>query len=78
MHRLLQHWYHLYITPFFSHPLIFLQDELELLNHTALDSGGRNDHELRTAPVLTRGAYLAAGFFERSTQYGVLGSVLGV
>ncbi|CAL1701481.1 unnamed protein product [Somion occarium] len=53
-------------------------EELQLLNHTALESRDRTDHELQTAPILTRGAYLAAGFYGKSSQYGVLGSVLGI
>ena len=51
------------------------QEELDLLNHTAVESRDRTDHELYTAPVLTRGAFLAGGF---SSQYGVLGGVLGL
>ena len=55
--------------------LMLSQEELDLLNHTAVESRDRTDHELYTAPVLTRGAFLAGGF---SSQYGVLGGVLGL
>ncbi|KAH8106066.1 hypothetical protein BXZ70DRAFT_918051 [Cristinia sonorae] len=53
-------------------------EELQLLNHTALETRDRSDHELRTAPLLTRSAYLAAGFHGINSQYGVLGSALAV
>ncbi|KAI0824647.1 hypothetical protein BC628DRAFT_1377114 [Trametes gibbosa] len=35
-------------------------------------------HELRTAPLFTRDAYLASGVVEEGSQYGVLGRVLSV
>ncbi|THH33650.1 hypothetical protein EUX98_g521 [Antrodiella citrinella] len=53
-------------------------EELQLLNHSVVESRDRSDHELRTAPLLTRGAYLAAGFPGINSQYGVLGSALAV
>lgn len=53
-------------------------EELELLNHSAIDSRDKTDHELRTAPLLTREAYLAAGVHSANSQYGVLGSALAV
>ncbi|KAG1874594.1 hypothetical protein DFJ58DRAFT_757835 [Suillus subalutaceus] len=54
-------------------------EELELLHDNISDVRGRsNDHELRTAPIITRDAYVAAGYREGATQYGVLGSILSI
>jgi hypothetical protein len=54
-------------------------EELELLHDSMSDVRGRsNDHELRTAPIITRDAYIAAGYREGATQYGVLGSILSI
>ncbi|KAI0080647.1 hypothetical protein K474DRAFT_1682401 [Panus rudis PR-1116 ss-1] len=44
----------------------------------AIESRDRTDHELQTAPILTRGAYLNAGFYANNTQYGVLGGVMSI
>ncbi|OBZ76112.1 hypothetical protein A0H81_03802 [Grifola frondosa] len=57
--------------------LLFSQ-ELELLGHLSLDARDSTDHELRTAPILTRDAYLAAGGHRSFPQRGVLGSILAV
>lgn len=54
-------------------------EELELLHDSTSDVRGRSkDHELRTAPIITRDAYVAAGYREGATQYGVLGSILSI
>lgn len=54
-------------------------EELELLHDSISDVRGRSkDHELRTAPIVTRDAYIAAGYREGATQYGVLGSILSI
>ncbi|OCH86212.1 hypothetical protein OBBRIDRAFT_738413 [Obba rivulosa] len=54
------------------------QEEYELLEHLALDERDAKDHELRTAPVLTRDAYDLAGAQSSFPQRGVLGSVLKI
>ncbi|OAX37557.1 hypothetical protein K503DRAFT_792881 [Rhizopogon vinicolor AM-OR11-026] len=36
------------------------------------------DHELQTAPLITREAYIAAGYKKHSTQYGVMGETLSI
>ncbi|KAH7888248.1 hypothetical protein F5I97DRAFT_1926676 [Phlebopus sp. FC_14] len=36
------------------------------------------DHEMRTAPLITREAYIAGAFNKRSTQYGVIGETLAI
>lgn len=51
-----------------------LQEELTLLNHSIVDSENQSNHELMTAPLITREAYIEAGFHSSTTQYGVLGS----
>jgi hypothetical protein len=35
-------------------------------------------HELQTAPLITREAYIAAGYKEHSMQYGVMGQALSI
>ncbi|KAG1755860.1 hypothetical protein EDB19DRAFT_1663375 [Suillus lakei] len=56
-----------------------VHEELELLHDSISDVRGRSkDHELRTAPIITRDAYVAAGYREGATQYGVLGSILSI
>ncbi|KAJ3490105.1 hypothetical protein NLI96_g1681 [Meripilus lineatus] len=49
-------------------------EELTLLGHPVADVQDQSKHELMTAPLLTREAYLEAGFYAHVTQYGVLGS----
>ncbi|KAH7930072.1 hypothetical protein BV22DRAFT_1079734 [Leucogyrophana mollusca] len=54
-------------------------EELQLLRDDNLDARGRSrDHELRTAPLLTRDAYVAAGYRDHTTQYGVMGRALAI
>ncbi|KIJ70249.1 hypothetical protein HYDPIDRAFT_172121 [Hydnomerulius pinastri MD-312] len=54
-------------------------DELQLLHDSAVNVRGRSkDHELRTAPIVTRDAYVAAGYRENTTQYGVLGRAMSI
>ncbi|KAF7790865.1 hypothetical protein EIP86_001823 [Pleurotus ostreatoroseus] len=50
--------------------------ELELLANLTLDQRSNKDHELSTAPLLTRDAYMAAGNQSTFPQRGLLGSVL--
>ncbi|KAI0742148.1 AAA-like domain-containing protein [Irpex lacteus] len=51
-------------------------EECALLNQTVNDSTDGADHELKTAPVFTRQAYLAAGGSEVFPQRGLLGALL--
>ncbi|KAF8843192.1 hypothetical protein BDN67DRAFT_243117 [Paxillus ammoniavirescens] len=54
-------------------------DELALLHDSSINVRGRSrDHELRTAPIVTRDAYVAAGYREHTTQYGVLGRAVSI
>jgi hypothetical protein len=54
-------------------------EELTLLHDGANDAQGRSrEHELRTAPIVTRDAYVAAGYRDNMTQYGVLGRALHI
>lgn len=56
-----------------------VHEELELLHDSISDIRGRSkDHELQTAPIITRDAYVAACYREGATQYGVLGSILSI
>lgn len=56
-----------------------VHEELELLHDSISDTRGRSkDHELNTAPIITRDAYVAAAYRECATQYGVLGSILSI
>ncbi|PFH52524.1 hypothetical protein AMATHDRAFT_1931 [Amanita thiersii Skay4041] len=55
------------------------QEELELLDLNVCDSSIRcGSHELCTAPIVTRTAYLDIGRGKVVRQYGVLGSVLEI
>lgn len=59
--------------------MIYVKEELELLHDSISDTRGRSkDHELNTAPIITRDAYVAAAYRECATQYGVLGSILSI
>lgn len=49
-----------------------------LLGLTVDASDLSKDHELQTAPLITREAYIAAGYKKHSTQYGVMGQVLSI
>ncbi|KAF7981663.1 hypothetical protein HWV62_32784 [Athelia sp. TMB] len=54
-------------------------EEVQLLEDDSLNTRGRSrDHELRTAPIFTRDAYVALGTAGHTTQYGVLGKVLEI
>ncbi|KAH9951838.1 hypothetical protein B0H21DRAFT_194021 [Amylocystis lapponica] len=53
-------------------------EEYELLGHLSLNDRDPKDHELRTAPIITRAAYVAAGGHANFPQRGVLGSVISV
>ena len=54
------------------------QGEQRLLSHVKLDDRDSRDHELRTAPVMTREAYTAAGGRASLPQRGLLGSVVEI
>ncbi|OCH90737.1 hypothetical protein OBBRIDRAFT_834829 [Obba rivulosa] len=49
--------------------------ELQLLNHAVSTEVDTEEHDVKTAPVMTRPAYLLGGL---ASQYGVLGSVLSI
>ncbi|KII95332.1 hypothetical protein PLICRDRAFT_169996 [Plicaturopsis crispa FD-325 SS-3] len=54
-------------------------EELRLLDDDSSDQiGDSRDHEMRTAPLMTRDAFIAAGYPGTATQYGVMGKVLSV
>ncbi|KAI6003780.1 hypothetical protein EDD15DRAFT_2220154 [Pisolithus albus] len=54
-------------------------DELQLLHDNPSDLKLRSkEHEIRTAPIITRDAYVAAGYREHTSQYGVLGRTISV
>lgn len=48
------------------------------MDYTSPESDEAGDHEVKTAPLLTRDAYLSTGLFERPSQYGVLGAVISI
>lgn len=54
------------------------QGERQLLSHVRLDDRDSNDHELKTAPIMTRDAYAAAGGRTSLPQRGLLGSVVEI
>lgn len=62
----------------YGHSLtVFLtQEELALVGHSVRDCTDSDAHELKTAPVMTRHAYLAAGGQEVFPQRGLLGTVV--
>ncbi|KAI0952581.1 hypothetical protein AcV7_008333 [Taiwanofungus camphoratus] len=53
-------------------------EEFQLMDYTSPESDEAGDHEVKTAPLLTRDAYLSTGLFERPSQYGVLGAVISI
>ncbi|ETW84550.1 hypothetical protein HETIRDRAFT_473230 [Heterobasidion irregulare TC 32-1] len=57
-----------------------LKDESLLLNNLSFntDSGESETHELRTAPIFTREAYLEANLGKNVLQYGVLGTIMSI
>ncbi|KAG6371854.1 hypothetical protein JVT61DRAFT_8851 [Boletus reticuloceps] len=62
-------------------PLYKLQDvkaALEELEHLQTERDQSRDHEVRTAPLITREAYVAGGFAKMSMQYGVIGEALSI
>ncbi|KAG1732028.1 uncharacterized protein EDB91DRAFT_1251964 [Suillus paluster] len=53
--------------------------ELKHLQSSTVDASDLSkDHELKTAPLITREAYVTAGYKKNSTQYGVMGEVLSI
>ncbi|KAI6110773.1 hypothetical protein EDD16DRAFT_1609606 [Pisolithus croceorrhizus] len=63
-------------------PLYDLSDvkaATEELQHLKKGSSSEStEHEIRTAPLITREAFVAAGFKDRAVQYGVLGETLSI
>ncbi|KAJ8457531.1 hypothetical protein ONZ51_g11480 [Trametes cubensis] len=53
-------------------------EELRYLNLNAALEDAKDEHEVITAPLLTRGAYIGAGMHTKRSQYGVLGSVISI
>ncbi|KAI6105717.1 hypothetical protein EDD17DRAFT_308389 [Pisolithus thermaeus] len=54
-------------------------DELQLLHDNPSNLKARSkEHEVRTAPIITRDAYVAAGYHEQTSQYGVLGRTMSI
>ncbi|TBU49055.1 hypothetical protein BD309DRAFT_883325 [Dichomitus squalens] len=54
------------------------EEEMQLLNLEPSIEDATDEHEVITAPLLTRGAYEAAGMALKKSQYGVLGSVSAI
>ncbi|KAG6331058.1 hypothetical protein ID866_8032 [Astraeus odoratus] len=53
--------------------------EIEELEHLKKGKTSEStEHEMRTAPLITREAFIAGGFQARTTQYGVLGETLSI
>ncbi|KAI0637943.1 hypothetical protein C8Q77DRAFT_1070335 [Trametes polyzona] len=52
--------------------------EFSFLNLDSSLENVSNEHEVVTAPLLTRGAFVAAGMHDKRPQYGVLGSVTAI
>ncbi|KAI6003483.1 hypothetical protein F5J12DRAFT_838154 [Pisolithus orientalis] len=56
-----------------------VKDAIEELEHLKKGSASEStEHEMRTAPLITREAFVAAGFKDRVLQYGVLGETLSI
>ncbi|KAG1766784.1 hypothetical protein EDD22DRAFT_978349 [Suillus occidentalis] len=56
-----------------------MQVELKHLQGLTVDASDLSkDHEMQTAPLITREAYIAAGYKKHSTQYGVMGQALSI
>ncbi|KAG1715954.1 hypothetical protein ID866_1243 [Astraeus odoratus] len=54
-------------------------DELQLLvDHVSTTKGRSKEHEIRTAPIITREAYAVVGYNNKTTQYGVLGRTMAI
>lgn len=51
---------------------------MHLLNLDSTLDNAADQHELATAPLLTRAAYEASGLAQKNSQYGVLGSVTAI
>jgi len=55
-----------------------LQEELQLLDNGTPGITESFEHEVKTAPLFTRDAKLPAGFCPHKSQYGLLGSLMGI
>lgn len=57
---------------------VVIVQERSLLNLGAPLEDSTEEHEVITAPLFTRDAYLAAGMADKHQQYGVMGSVVAI
>ena len=55
-----------------------VQEELQLLDDGTPGITESFEHEVKTAPLFTRDAKLPAGFSPNKSQYGLLGSLIGI
>lgn len=63
---------------FHSTNLNALQEEFQLLDSGTPGTTESSEHEVKTAPLFTRDAKHTAGFCPHQSQYGVLGSLIGI
>ena len=49
-----------------------------LYSERSFDESMMDTHEIKTAPLFTREAFIATGISEESSQYGVLGRVISI
>lgn len=54
------------------------QEELQLLDDGTSGAAESGEHEVKTAPLFTRDAKIPAGFCPHRSQYGLLGSLMGI
>jgi len=54
------------------------QEEFQLLDNGTPGITESFEHEVKTAPLFTRDAKLPAGFCPHKSQYGLLGSLIGI
>lgn len=54
------------------------QEEFQLLDNGTPGVTESFEHEVKTAPLFTRDAKLPAGFCPHKSQYGLLGSLIGI
>ena len=54
------------------------QEEFQLLDNGTPGVTESSKHEVKTAPLFTRDAKLPAGFCPHKSQYGLLGSLMGI
>ncbi|KAL4075519.1 hypothetical protein J3A83DRAFT_4485116 [Scleroderma citrinum] len=67
------------VTNYFASQQATPDKELLLLPDSASNTKGRSkEHELCTAPIITRDAFVAAGYNNQTTQYGILGRTMNI